>query len=225
MSTLLELLGTGTDDPLAPGGRHFGVEIGIVSDDRDEEALGRVRVTFPRLPGNPESDWLRVAVPAAGPDSGFCWLPAVHDEVLVAFDRGDPSCGYVIGCLWNGRDRPPEEAAQSGSIRELRSRSGHRLVLDDRDGAERLVLADSTGKRSVTFDAAAKVWRLEALDGDVEIVAPQGAVRVQCRTLELSASETARIESSGSLTTKAGGNANIESGPSLNLRSRRINLN
>lgn len=225
MSTLLELLGTGTDDPLAPGGRHSGVEIGIVSDDRDAEELGRVRVTFPRLPGNPESDWLRVAVPAAGPRSGFCWIPAVHDEVLVAFDRGDPSCGYVIGCLWNGRDRPPVEAARPGSVREIRSRSGHRLVLDDRDGAERLILADSTGKRSITFDPAAKVWRLEALEGDVEIVAPQGAVRVQCRTLELSATEAASLESGGSLTTGAKGDARIEAGPALNLRARRINLN
>lgn len=225
MSTLLELLGTGTNDPLSPPGRHSGVEIGIVSDDRDDEGLGRVRVTFPRLPGHPESDWLRVAVPAAGPDSGFCWIPAVHDEVLVAFDRGDPACGYVIGCLWNGRDRPPRAAAQSGGIRELRSRSGHRLVLDDRDGAERLILADGSGKRSVTFDAAAKVWRLEALDGDVEIVAPEGTVRVRCRRLELAASDEATIESAGSLDTRAGGGARIEAGHSLDLRAQRINLN
>lgn len=229
MSTLLEMLGTGMDDPLSPGGRHLGVEVGIVTDDHDPEELCRVRVCFPRLPGSPESDWLRVATPAASADSGFVWIPAVHDEVLVAFERGDPSCGYVIGCLWNGQARPPARESPSnsvpGSVQELRSRSGHRLTLDDSNGKERLVLADSSGKRSVIFDAAANVWRLEALDGDVEIVAPRGTVRIHCSTLELTGTGSVSIESGGSLAARSRGNATVQAGPSLSLRGRRINLN
>jgi len=47
-----------------------------------------VKICLPRLPGKPETDWCRVAQPAAGDGRGFYWLPHVNDEVLVAFERG-----------------------------------------------------------------------------------------------------------------------------------------
>src|SRR2546428_1507483 len=38
----------------------FGVEIGIVTNVKDPDKQGRVKVCYPRLPGKPESDWARV---------------------------------------------------------------------------------------------------------------------------------------------------------------------
>ena len=35
------------------------------------------------------------------------FLPEVGDEVLVAFERGDLRFPYVLGSLWNGKDKPP----------------------------------------------------------------------------------------------------------------------
>ena len=58
----------------------FGVEVGIVTNVKDDQKLGRVKVCFPRLPGKPESDWVRVVQPAAGAGRGFYWLPEVNDE-------------------------------------------------------------------------------------------------------------------------------------------------
>ena len=49
----------------------FGVEVALVTNVQDPEKLGRVKVCFPRLPGKPESDWVRVAQPAAGAGRGF----------------------------------------------------------------------------------------------------------------------------------------------------------
>jgi uncharacterized protein involved in type VI secretion and phage assembly len=80
----------------------FGVEIAVVTNVNDPDQQGRVKICFPWLPGKPESDWARVAQPAAGPGRGFYWVPAVNDEVLVAFERGAPNHPYVIGSLWNG---------------------------------------------------------------------------------------------------------------------------
>jgi len=53
------------------GAKIFGVETAIVTNVKDPDTLGRVKVCFPRLPGKPESDWVRVAQPSAGPDRGF----------------------------------------------------------------------------------------------------------------------------------------------------------
>src|SRR3954471_775159 len=77
----------------------FGVEVAIVTNVKDEQKLGRVKVCFPRLPGKPESDWARVVQPAAGSGRGFYWLPEVGDEVLVAVERGQANLPHVIGRL------------------------------------------------------------------------------------------------------------------------------
>src|SRR5438270_11908593 len=77
----------------------FGVEIAIVTNVQDPDKAGRVKICFPRLPGKPESDWVRVTQPAAGDGRGWYWLPHVNDEVLVGFERGSASKPFVIGYL------------------------------------------------------------------------------------------------------------------------------
>src|SRR2546427_10826782 len=88
----------------------FGVEIGIVTNVKDPDQLGRVKVCFPRLPGKPESDWCRVVQPAAGAGRGCYWLPHANDEALVAFERGEGHRPSVVGSLCNGKDKPMKTA-------------------------------------------------------------------------------------------------------------------
>jgi Rhs element Vgr protein len=75
---------------------------GIVTNNNDPDKLYRVKVKFPA--GQFESDWARVVVPHLG---GAFSLPEVDDEVLVAFEGGDPRRPYVVGSLYNGKDKPP----------------------------------------------------------------------------------------------------------------------
>ena len=96
--------------------------IGLVSDVRDPEGLGRVKLTFPWLSETFESGWARVSSAGAGRDRGFIVVPEVDDEVLVAFEDGDPSFPYVLGGLWNGRDKPPRHQVD-GSKGDVRTRT------------------------------------------------------------------------------------------------------
>ena len=34
-------------------------------------------------------------------------MPEKDDDVLVAFDHGDTTIPYIVGFLWNGKNRPP----------------------------------------------------------------------------------------------------------------------
>ncbi len=163
----------------------FGVEVGIVTNVKDDQKLGRVKGCFPRLPGKPESDWVRVTQPAAGAGRGFYWIPEVNDEVLVAFERGEAHRPYVIGCLWNGKDKPMKDGySDDNTTRMIMTKSGHKIVLDDKKDAEKIIIADKSGKRTLTFDVKNKKFLIEAKEGDVEIHAEKKII-LECEDLEI----------------------------------------
>ncbi len=87
--------------------RAYGVAAGIVTNNQDPDGLGRVRIRFPWLSDDNETDWARIATMMAGSGRGSFFLPEVGDEVLVAFEHGDINHPFVIGMLWNGVDTPP----------------------------------------------------------------------------------------------------------------------
>ena len=68
--------------------------------------LARVKLKFPWLSDDYESEWARVAQLGAGHHRGAVWLPEVNDEVLVAFEHGDTRRPFVVGELYNGVDSP-----------------------------------------------------------------------------------------------------------------------
>jgi uncharacterized protein involved in type VI secretion and phage assembly len=90
----------------AEGPRVFGVARAIVVDITDPVAGGRIKVQFARRHGELEV-WAPVSLPVGGNRTGLWALPEVGEEVLVAFEEGDPDRPIVIGSLWNGRLPPP----------------------------------------------------------------------------------------------------------------------
>ncbi|MEM6254097.1 MAG: VgrG-related protein [Cyanobacteria bacterium P01_D01_bin.156] len=122
--------------------------VGIVTHNHDPEGLGRVRVRFPTL--TPERDgsahssnWARIVAVGAGEDRGFDWVPEINDEVLLGFEHGDIRRPYVLGGLWNGKNKRPEtvedtvpkEGANRGKVRlrTLTTRTGHSLQFVEED--------------------------------------------------------------------------------------------
>ena len=134
--------------------RTAGVTTAIVTDVDDQKGLGRVLVKFPWTGKN--SAWAPVVTPMAGHDRGLYCLPEVNDHVLVMFDRGNIDSPFVIGAVWNGKDKPPlpEGKKNKNDVRVLRSRSGHTITLDDESGKERIVIVDKTGKNTIVIDSA-----------------------------------------------------------------------
>jgi len=172
--------------------RWYGVQIGLVTDLRDPDGQGRVKVRLPWSPdpsGAAYEAWARLATLMGGNNRGTWFVPDKDDEVLVAFEGGDPRAPYVLGGLWNGRDKPPESMDSSGrnATKVIRSRNGVKLTLDDTDGQEKFVVETPGGQRISLTDSPA----------GVEIVDSGGSsVKLDSGGVTVKTSSTVTIEAS-----------------------------
>lgn len=145
-------------------GRTYGVVTGIVTDNKDPEELGRLKVKFPWFSDNNETDWIRMTTFMAGGVRGSFFLPEVGDEVLVAFEHGNINRPYIIGALWNGADKPPETNSDGkNNVRKIKSRSGHELIFNDEENKENVEIHTKAGHKIFLNDTSDEE-KLEILD-------------------------------------------------------------
>jgi uncharacterized protein involved in type VI secretion and phage assembly len=197
-------------------GRIYGVAIGLVTDNKDPDGLGRVKLKLPWLAEDAESAWARMATPMAGKERGTFYLPEVDDEVLVCFEHGDLDYPYVLGALWNGKDAPPETNSDGKNNKRLIvSRSGLRVLLDDTDGAEKIEIADKESKESVVIDMANKKIVLTS-SADIELTAADGKVAIKAKTVEIESTDAMTVKAAGTLDLK-GKTVNVKGQPTVNL--------
>lgn len=195
----------------------LGVVSGIVTNNQDPDELGRVKVKIPRISGEDESNWARVVSFMAGLDRGAFFLPEVEDEVLVAFEYGDINMPYVIGALWNGVDTPPETNSDGeNNIRVIKSRSGHVIRLDDKEGEGKIEIIDSSEKNLVSINTKENKITISS-DQDIDILAPNGKVLIDANEFEIKSASDSKIES--------GGNLDMEASGDMNAKGTTINLN
>jgi uncharacterized protein involved in type VI secretion and phage assembly len=186
--------------PDGPGGRFYGVYPALVSDIRDPDGQGRVKVRLPWAPdplGGAYEAWARLATLMGGNNRGSWFIPDPDDEVLVVFEGGDVRRPYVIGGLWNGQDAPPEpmDGAGDNARKTLRSRNGVRVSLDDTSGRESLLLETPGGQRVTLSDGP----------GAVEIVDSNGnAIRLGTGGVTIEAAMKVTINAGASVEVSAG---------------------
>lgn len=178
--------------PNGLGGHWYGVVPAVVKDIKDPDGQGRVKVTLPSVPdtgGGSYEAWARLATLMGGNNRGSWFIPDVNDEVLVAFEGGDPRHPYVIGALWNGHDAPPDSMDGSGNNyrKVLRSRNGVKLTLDDKDGQENFIVETPGGQRMTLKDGP----------GAVEIVDSNGnSIKLETSGITITASAKVTINAS-----------------------------
>ena len=204
------LASPGTDD------RFFGVTIGIVTNNKDPDGLGRVKTSLPWMADQVESDWARVVTPMAGAGRGIYFLPEVNDEVLVAFEHGNPDTPYVLGGLWNGKDKPPESNSDGKNDRRaIRSRSGNVIRLTDTDGDAKIEIIDSSGKNTIVISAKNNTITITAAS-DVTIQSSNGKLKLSGNGVEITSSSTVKVEASQSMDLKSSGQLNVK-GAAVNI--------
>jgi uncharacterized protein involved in type VI secretion and phage assembly len=178
--------------------RLYGAYPATVTDIKDPDSQGRVKV---RLPWSPDNEgggydvWARLATVMAGANRGTWFIPDVGDEVLVVFEGGDARRPYVVGSLWNGKDAPPEQMDGAGNNykKSITSRRDIRITLDDTEGGETLTLKTPMGQTIEMKDGGITIEIKDASGNSVKLepsgitVTAAAQVKVQCATMEVSA--------------------------------------
>ena len=152
--------------------RFYGKYRGVVTDNDDDDKLGRIRANVPEVLGDIKSPWALPCAPYAGPDQGLFTLPAVGAGVWIEFEAGDPARPIWVGTWWAEKEAPKNEAADEAipNRRIFKSESGLLLAFDDDAG--KLSLSDKDGKNFLTIEAQAGNLKLQATT-KVVVEAPQ----------------------------------------------------
>jgi uncharacterized protein involved in type VI secretion and phage assembly len=223
--TMLELTGGGRGQH--GHGASSAIAVGVVSANKDADGLGRVKVKLPWLGDSVETDWIRVAVPGGGKERGFYWLPEVGDEVVVAFEHGDPQRAYVVGSLWNAKAAPPLASTRvvgpEGAVNQriIKSRSGHLITLDDTTGQEKITVADKTGSNVITIETATNKITISA-QGDLELTAK---ANVKLSGAQVSIEALGSCEVKGAQTKVSGTVISVEAAGECAVKGGVVTLN
>ena len=110
------------------------------------DKFGRVLVQFYWDRKKKPSRRVRVAQIWAGKNRGALFTPRVGDEVLIAYEEGDPDRPIVIGSVYNGTNTVPltlpDKKVKSGILTQSSTGGGgyNMLLFDDTKGAEKVKL-------------------------------------------------------------------------------------
>jgi len=200
--------------------KYWGKYRGFVDDRDDKEKLGRLKLRVPSVLGDAITGWAWPAMPYAGANLGTFFLPQKDDLVWVEFVEGELEHPIWSGGGWGkpgGTAEIPDEAKDNyPDTQVIKTKSGHVIVLDDKDGSELIKITDKGGsvltmKQDGTFTLQAKkTITLIANDGngstltmddqgkvsikskaDIEIIANDGNGDITIKANNVSATVTA----------------------------------
>ncbi|MCA9539149.1 MAG: hypothetical protein KC620_09710, partial [Myxococcales bacterium] len=108
------------------------------------------------------------------------------------FERADTNSPFVIGSLWNGEDAVPGPGNADGQNHDkwFQTRSGHKFIFRDEPGAESITLVDKSGRLKFEIDVPKNLITVEAMTGDLFFEAPEGPIDLECKTMEITASNS-----------------------------------
>ena len=125
------------------------VVVGPAGDEIYTDKYGRVKVQFhwDREGKNDagSSCWIRVCTSIAGNKWGTMFIPRVGQEVMVAFEHGDPDQPLIIGSVYNEKSMPHYELPKYETLSYFKTRTSP----DDGKGFNELRFEDKKGKEQV----------------------------------------------------------------------------
>lgn len=199
------------------GARTYGLVNATVTDTKDPEKLGRVKVRFPWLSDSYASDWARTAQ-SGGTSGGDAFIPEVGSEVLVGFEQGHMGRPYVLAGLYNGKDKP--KPAKDADLVDGTSGVVNRRAAAFHGGDQVELLDTASGPLGI---------RLTTGDGKLQIHMDRKKTSIVVHsdgTVEIDAKETVTIKAGKGITMDAGQGALDMTAESVKVTARKgIDMN
>jgi len=133
-------------------GTQSALVVGKAGEEVWVDKHGRIKVHFywdrDSKRDEKSSCWIRVASPWAGKGWGAVSIPRMGNEVIVAFEEGDPDRPIVVGSVYNADQMPPFTLPDAGIQMGMKSRSSK-----GGGGMNELTMTDTKGKELVNIHA------------------------------------------------------------------------
>ncbi len=163
-------------------GTQTGLVVGPSGDEISTDKYGRIKVQF-RWDREGKKDqasscWLRVGTPWAGQQWGMIHIPRIGQEVIIAFEEGDPDQPIAIGSVYNADMMPPYVLPDNKTQSGVKSRSTlkgetdnfNELRFEDKKDAEEIYFhAEKDFNRVVENNDTLKVGFIKKDKGDQTI--------------------------------------------------------
>lgn len=182
--------------------RYYGKYRGFVTDNKDPEKRGRLKVSVPSVLGDQDTGWALPCLPFGGlTNQGLFMIPEVDAQVWVEFEEGNLDHPIWVGVFWQQESDTPQEAAlDEPTTRIIRTPSGHVLQFDDASGEEQFRLAHPSGTE-MTIDPQGTVNTTDAVGNSMTLDAQSNTV-----TLEDANGNRLTMDSSGTEIKDSNGN-------------------
>ena len=134
----------------------WGSQTALVVGPKGEEVHtdnhGRIKVQFywdrDGKRDEKSSCWVRVSTPWGGKGYGSVSIPRIGNEVVIAFEEGDPDRPLVIGSVYNADQAPPFSLPGAGIQMGMKSRSS-----PGGGGTNEITMTDTKGKEMMNVHA------------------------------------------------------------------------
>lgn len=224
----------------------YGVQYGVVVQNKDPDGLNRIKVKFPWLDDGDtdQTHWAQLSTPMEGNKFGWLTLPDIDDAVIVMFVAGDSSQPVILGGVWSNKDTSPEPNEDGkNNFRGYRSRAGHRLILDDSDKTK-VVVADKTAKNVIGIGNFATAGAgpnkcavfkppmsgdtgvsISTMEGAMEILCKQGTFSVTAeKAIKINAKTTIEVKAAQTIDLNGTATAKLTSGQPANFDAPIIKI-
>lgn len=177
----------------------------VVQTHDDPDELGRIQV---RLSYHADSEpiWMRMLTPHSGKEHGVYFLPEVGDEVLVGFEGNNAEHPYVMGCLYNGKDKPPHVPDEKNTLKTIKTRSGLKIEFNDED---KIFTIETPGENTIVLDDKEKSIIIADQNGNKITMGTSGITIDSCKDLILKAPGNVNITAKMNIDLKATADANM----------------
>lgn len=215
--------------------KYYGTYRAVVSDNKDPEKRGRVKLYCPDLGQTVALNiWVDPEFDMAGKGHGMFWPPEIDDFVRVTYSHGNPSTPNAYRGGWYIKDGLPAKLghdtggnSKTGTAPIMRgfvTKAGHTLSLNDKKDKESIELSWKDGSAKLTIDEKATLSLISGkshlvidIDGKkIEIVDEnKNTILLDSNGVTVTTNKDVKVTADGGVTVK---------GASIALDSSKVTL-